>query len=187
MCGIVGYVGAQPARALLLSALTRLEYRGYDSAGIGLLVANGRGQEITRVRTLGQVAELARSLNGHGAAATCGIGHTRWATHGKVCISNAHPFVSCGGELALCLNGIIENHSELRAQLRRDGHSFESETDAEVVCHLLEQHYEGDLPAAAEAAVSELVGHFAFVCCHRDHPQLLVGSRRNCPLVVGRV
>ena len=187
MCGIVGYVGARPARALLLRALTRLEYRGYDSSGIGLLVANGRGPAIARVRTLGPVAELARSLDGHGAVATCGIGHTRWATHGQVSIVNAHPFVSCGGELALCLNGIIENYAELRAQLRREGHRFESETDAEVVCHLLEQHYQGELAAAAEATVRRLVGHFAFVCCHRDHPQLLVGSRRDCPLVVGRV
>jgi len=187
VCGIVGYVGARPARALLLSALTRLEYRGYDSAGIGLLVVDGSGPEITRVRTLGHVTELARSLNGQGAAATCGIGHTRWATHGRVSIENAHPFVSCGGELALCLNGIIENHAELRAQLRRDGHSFESETDAEVVCHLLEQHYQGDLVGAAEATVARLAGHFAFVCCHREHPQLLVGSRRGCPLVVGRI
>lgn len=187
MCGIVGYVGARPARALLLRGLARLEYRGYDSAGIGLLVANGRGPEITRVRTLGQVAELERSLNGHGAAATCGIGHTRWATHGRVSIENAHPFVSCGGDLALCLNGIIENYADLGAQLRRGGHNFESETDAEVVCHLLEQHYHGDLAAAAEATLRVLDGHFAFVCCHRDHPQLLVGSRRDCPIVVGRV
>jgi glutamine---fructose-6-phosphate transaminase (isomerizing) len=187
VCGIVGYVGAQSARDPLLRALTRLEYRGYDSSGIGLLVANGHGLEITRVRTLGQVAELERSLDGHGAAATCGIGHTRWATHGQVSIVNAHPFVSCGGELALCLNGIIENYAELRAQLRREGHRFESETDAEVVCHLLEQHYQGGLAAAAEATVRRLVGYFAFLCCHRDHPQLLVGSRRDCPLVVGRV
>jgi glucosamine--fructose-6-phosphate aminotransferase (isomerizing) len=186
VCGIVGYVGARSARVLLLRALTHLEYRGYDSVGIGLLVANGRGREITRVRTLGHVAELERSLNGHGAAATCGIGHTRWATHGPVRIENAHPFVSCGGELALCLNGIIENYSELRAELRGNGHSFESETDAEVVCHLIEQHYQGDLARAAEATVKALVGHFAFVCCHRDHAQLLVGTRRDCPLVVGR-
>jgi glucosamine--fructose-6-phosphate aminotransferase (isomerizing) len=187
VCGIVGYVGTRSARVLLLRALTRLEYRGYDSSGIGLLVANGRGPEITRVRTLGPVAELERSMDGYGAAATCGIGHTRWATHGQVSIMNAHPFISCGGELALCLNGIIENYTELRAQLRHEGHRFESETDAEVVCHLLEQYYQGGLAAAAEATARRLVGHFAFVCCHRDHPQLLVGSRRDCPLVVGRV
>jgi glucosamine--fructose-6-phosphate aminotransferase (isomerizing) len=187
MCGIVGYVGAQSARVPLLRALTRLEYRGYDSSGIGLLEANGHGLEITRVRALGQVAELERSLDGQGAAATCGIGHTRWATHGQVSVVNAHPFLSCGGELAVCVNGIVENHAELRAQLRRDGHRFESETDAEVVCHLLEHYYQGELAAAADATLKRLVGHFAFVCCHRDHPQLLVGGRRDCPLVVGRV
>jgi glucosamine--fructose-6-phosphate aminotransferase (isomerizing) len=185
MCGIIGYVGRQLARPLILAGLERLEYRGYDSAGIGLIELDGELGRLVRVRATGGVAALSASLNGHGATARTGIGHTRWATHGRVCEQNAHPFLSCDGSLALALNGIVENFRELRATLSRDGHCFSSETDAEVVCHLVEHHYKGDLVAAVSAAAAELDGRFALVCCHEDAPELLVATRRECPLVVG--
>ncbi len=187
MCGIIGYTGPRRARELVVSALERLEYRGYDSAGVCFLGGGRRGEtRLERVRAAGPVSELVASLNGHGADSRCGLGHTRWATHGRVTVENAHPFLSCDGGLALVLNGIVENFGEQRAELSRRGHRFDSETDAEVVCHLVEERYEGDLAAAVAAAARELEGHFAFVCCHRDHPELLVGTRRECPLVVGR-
>jgi glucosamine--fructose-6-phosphate aminotransferase (isomerizing) len=171
---------------LLLDGLTRLEYRGYDSAGVCFVAGDGAEARLERVRAAGSVHELARSLNGTGADARCGIGHTRWATHGRVCVDNAHPFLSCDGSVALALNGIVENFAALRRELSGNGHHFESETDAEVVCHLVAQHYRGDLVEAVSCAAAELDGHFAFVCCHRDHDRLLVGFRRQCPLVVGR-
>ncbi len=186
MCGIIGYTGPRPARKLLVAALERLEYRGYDSAGVCFLERGGPGEtRLERVRAAGPVSQLVASLNGHGAASRCGLGHTRWATHGRVTVENAHPFLSCDGALALVLNGIVENFGELRSELARRGHRFDSQTDAEVVCHLVEERYEGDLAGAVAAAAAALEGHFAFVCCHRDHPELLVGTRRECPLVVG--
>jgi len=173
------------ARPLLLAGLERLEYRGYDSAGLCFVVGDGAQARLERVRAAGSVGELTRSLNGTGAGAHCGIGHTRWATHGRVSIENAHPFLSCDESVAVALNGIVENFGELRLEVARHGHRFESETDAEVVCHLVADHYQVDLTAAVSAAAARLEGHFAFICCHRDQRQLLVGFRRECPLVVG--
>ncbi len=186
ICGIAAYVGARRAQPLLLDALARLDYRGYDSAGLGLVERNGGGSLIRRVCAVGQLVELERRLAGVVSPAFCGIGHTRWATHGRVSLENSHPFLSCGGELAICLNGIVENFGELSSALKRAGHRFASETDAEVVAHLLEDAYEGDLVAATLAVSRRLKGQFAFVVCHRDHSELLVGSRRHCPLLVGR-
>ena len=186
ICGIIGYVGLRAARPLLLDGLSRLEYRGYDSAGICFVVANGSGAQLERARIAGSVRELAQSLNGTGSDARCGIGHTRWATHGRVCIDNAHPLLSCDGSVAVALNGIVENFVQLRVRLAGEGHRFESDTDAEVVCHLIARHYQGDLVHAVTATAADLEGHFAFVCCHREHGQELVGYRRECPLVVGR-
>jgi len=181
VCGIIGYVGTRPAQELLLHGLERLEYRGYDSAGIALLEDDG----LEFVRSVGQLENLIAEAGATGSEATTGVGHTRWATHGRVSVANAHPLTGCGNEVAVVLNGIVENFVELREGLAADGHEFSSETDAEVVAHLVERHYAGDLVHAVEAAYGELQGHFAFVVVHRGHPGELVGARLQCPLVVG--
>src|SRR5215208_6054754 len=183
MCGIIGYVGSRACRPLLLAGLKRLEYRGYDSAGIALLDDDG----LAYVRAVGNLSNLQREAAGHdGDEVTHGLGHTRWATHGAVTEANAHPLTGCSErELAVVLNGIVENYRELRESLLADGHTFTSETDAEVVIHLVERHYEGDLAAAVRKAYDDLEGHFSFVVIHREHPNLLVGARCQTPLVVG--
>jgi glucosamine--fructose-6-phosphate aminotransferase (isomerizing) len=190
MCGIVGYVGERPCRDLLIAGLEKLEYRGYDSAGVSLL----DGGKIETVRAVGNLANLRSAVEaaaGNGAVAvadataTIGLAHTRWATHGRVTEENAHPHGDCSEEIHIVLNGIVENHAELRRGLQADGHVFSSETDAEIVAHLIEKHYSGDLPAAVRASFAELRGHYAFVAMHAAHPQLLVGARQECPLVIG--
>jgi glucosamine--fructose-6-phosphate aminotransferase (isomerizing) len=197
MCGIVGYVGKRPCRDLLIAGLEKLEYRGYDSAGISLL-SDG---EIDTVRAVGNLANLRAavglaadrpvSAGGEGAVAiaappaTIGLGHTRWATHGRVTEQNAHPHGDCSNSIRIVLNGIVENHSELRRLLVADGHTFSSETDAEIVAHLIERHYDGDLTEAVRLAFRELRGHYAFVAMHSAHPDALVAARQECPLVVG--
>ena len=182
MCGIIGYVGSRTAKELLLQGLERLEYRGYDSAGICLIEERG----LDHVRAVGNLDQLKEAAGHNGSASTTGVGHTRWATHGKVSYENAHPLAGCSEEeIAVVLNGIVENFRELRESLAADGHTFTSETDAEVVAHLVERHYEGDLVEAVRATYEELDGHFAFVVIHRDHPGTLVGARLQCPLVVG--
>jgi glucosamine--fructose-6-phosphate aminotransferase (isomerizing) len=182
MCGIIGYVGERACKPLLLQGLERLEYRGYDSAGIALREEAG----LDYVRAVGNLQFLKDAAGANGSQSTHGLGHTRWATHGRVSEENAHPLTGCDeGKLAVVLNGIVENFRELKESLVADGHTFSSETDAEVVAHLVERHYEGDLVAAVRAAYGELEGHFAFVVIHHDHPDLLVGSRLQCPLVVG--
>jgi glutamine---fructose-6-phosphate transaminase (isomerizing) len=197
MCGIVGYVGGRPCRDLLIAGLEKLEYRGYDSAGISLL-ADG---EIDTVRAVGNLANLRAAVGldaehpvtetergGVAVAAppaTIGLGHTRWATHGRVTEENAHPHGDCTDSVQIVLNGIVENHAELRADLTADGHSFSSETDAEIVAHLIERNYSGDLTDAVRAAFAEMRGHYAFVAMHADHPDTLVAARQECPLIVG--
>ncbi len=193
MCGIVGYVGKRPCRDLLIQGLQKLEYRGYDSAGISLL-SDG---EVDTVRAVGNLANLRAAVgmgtNGDGAgsvavaapAATIGLAHTRWATHGRVTEENAHPHGDCSDAIHIVLNGIVENHSELRQQLRDEGHVFSSETDAEIVAHLIEKHYDGDLTDAVRAAFADLRGHYAFVAMHASHPDTLVAARQECPLIVG--
>ena len=182
MCGIIGYVGSRASKGLLLDGLERLEYRGYDSAGIALLEEAG----LDYVRAVGNLQELKAAAGPNGSVATTGLGHTRWATHGAVTEQNAHPLAGCDhAKLAIVLNGIVENYRELREQLVAEGHSFYSETDAETVVHLVERHYDGDLLEAVRGAFNELEGHFAFVVIHHDHPGLLVGARHQCPLVVG--
>jgi glucosamine--fructose-6-phosphate aminotransferase (isomerizing) len=182
VCGIIGYVGQRPCKDLLLQGLERLEYRGYDSAGIAL---RDEGQ-LDYVRAVGNLQELKREAGPNGSAATTGLGHTRWATHGAVNMQNAHPLTGCDeGKLAIVLNGIVENYRELKASLEADGHTFKTATDAEVVVHLIERHYDGDLAAATRAAYRELEGHFAFVVIHHDHPSELIGARHQCPLLVG--
>jgi glutamine---fructose-6-phosphate transaminase (isomerizing) len=190
MCGIVGYVGGRPCRDLLIAGLEKLEYRGYDSAGISLLV-DGR---IESVRAVGNLANLREAMsNGAGngrvaiaeAPSTIGLAHTRWATHGRVTEENAHPHGDCEDRIHIVLNGIVENHSELHRELEAEGHRFSSETDAEIVAHLIERNDEGDLSEAVRRAFGELRGHYAFVAMHSDHPGVIVGARRECPLVVG--
>ena len=182
MCGIIGYVGPRECKALLLQGLERLEYRGYDSAGIALLETHG----LDYVRAVGPLGNLKERAGSDGSKATTGLGHTRWATHGGVTEANAHPLAGCdGSKLSIVLNGIVENYRELTESLVADGHAFTSETDAETVTHLIERYYEGDLVEATRLAFNELEGHFAFVVIHHDHPGLLVGARHQVPLVVG--
>jgi glucosamine--fructose-6-phosphate aminotransferase (isomerizing) len=182
MCGIIGYVGRRRAKPLLIHGLERLEYRGYDSAGLAMLEDDG----LDYIRAVGNLANLKRIAKHNGSQSSTGLGHTRWATHGKVSEQNAHPLTGCDdAKIAVVLNGIVENFRELKASLEKDGHVFSTETDAEVVVHLVERHYEGDLAAAVRAVYRELEGHFAFVVVHRDHPEELVGARVQCPLIVG--
>jgi glucosamine--fructose-6-phosphate aminotransferase (isomerizing) len=182
MCGIIGYVGSRAAKGILLHGLERLEYRGYDSAGIALLEDDG----LDYVRAVGNLEQLKAETGLDGSDATTGVGHTRWATHGKVSYENAHPLTGCAAdEIAVVLNGIVENFRELKESLVAEGHTFNSETDAEVVVHLIEKHYAGDLTDAVRTTYGLLEGHFAFVVVHRNHPGILVGARLQCPLVVG--
>jgi glucosamine--fructose-6-phosphate aminotransferase (isomerizing) len=182
VCGIIGYVGSRAAKELLLYGLERLEYRGYDSAGIALREHGS----LEYVRAVGNLQFLKDAAGSNGSKSNHGLGHTRWATHGAVNEQNAHPLTGCeDGRLAIVLNGIVENYRELKESLEAEGHRFTSETDAEVVVHLVEQHYDGDLVEAVLAASRLLEGHFAFVVIHHDQPDLLVGTRRQCPLVVG--
>jgi glucosamine--fructose-6-phosphate aminotransferase (isomerizing) len=166
----------------LLQGLERLEYRGYDSAGLALR----EDGELDYVRVVGNLQALKLEAGSNGSQAKTGLGHTRWATHGAVNEQNAHPLTGCDEhKLAIVLNGIVENYRELKASLEAEGHVFHTETDAEVVVHLIERHYDGDLLEATRLAYRELEGHFAFVVIHHDHPEELVGARHQCPLLVG--
>jgi glucosamine--fructose-6-phosphate aminotransferase (isomerizing) len=166
----------------LLQGLERLEYRGYDSAGLALL----EDEALDYDRAVGNLQVLKKQAGSNGSQATTGLGHTRWATHGPVNMQNAHPLTGCDeSKLAIVLNGIVENYRELKGSLEADGHTFRTETDAEVVVHLIERHYKGDLLEATREAYRELEGHFAFVVVHHDHPEELVGARLQCPLLVG--
>jgi glucosamine--fructose-6-phosphate aminotransferase (isomerizing) len=182
MCGIIGYVGTREAKPLLLQGLKRLEYRGYDSAGIALREDTG----LDYVRAVGTLDKLVAAAGPNGSHSRHGVGHTRWATHGGVTEQNAHPLVGCdASKLAIVLNGIVENYRELRGQLSADGHTFSSETDAEAVVHLLEQEYDGDITDALIRVYPKLEGHFTIVAIHHDQPDVLAGVRRDTPLVVG--
>jgi glucosamine--fructose-6-phosphate aminotransferase (isomerizing) len=191
MCGIVGYVGVRPCRELLVAGLEKLEYRGYDSAGVSV-IEDGR---VDSVRAVGNLANLRAAMEGHeedgsgvavaAPAATTGVAHTRWATHGRVTEENAHPHSDDSDRVHIVLNGIVENHAKLRRRLEGEGQRFTSETDAEVVAHLIASHYDGDLAAAVLASFAELRGHYAFVAMHADQPGELVGARKECPLVAG--
>jgi len=182
VCGIIGYVGNRTCKRLLLNGLQRLEYRGYDSAGIVLREDEG----LDYIRAVGNLQHLIDAAGSNDSLSKHGLGHTRWATHGKVVVENAHPLTGCDErQIAVVLNGIIENYRELRAALIKEGHHFSTETDAETVAHLIERHYEGDLVEAVRRTYREIEGHFAFVVIHRNNPELLVGTRRQCPLVVG--
>ena len=188
MCGIVGYVGERSALEVVIDGLRRLEYRGYDSAGVALLAG---GKLVTEKRA-GKLANLEAALRDHPLPpATTGIGHTRWATHGAPNDRNAHPHIDCAGSVAVIHNGIIENFARLRAELEERGHEFISDTDTEVVAHLLEDEVasmdgETDLAEAVRRVCRRLDGAFTLVVTHVDAPDVVVGARRNSPLVVGR-
>jgi len=181
MCGIVGYVGHKNPLDILVDGLRRMEYRGYDSAGVAL----GGGGTIHRVRASGKIANLAERLRLDPPQGSYGLGHTRWATHGRPTEENAHPHTDCSGNLVVVHNGIIENHLALRDQLQKDGHHFVTETDTEVIAHLVETHYTGDLTAALRDSAKELRGIFAVAVIHAKHPDLIVAARNGPPLVVG--
>ncbi|MGH7876179.1 MAG: glutamine--fructose-6-phosphate transaminase (isomerizing) [Candidatus Dormibacteraceae bacterium] len=183
MCGIIGYLGEREAAPILISGLQRLEYRGYDSAGLAVLESRRDATSITK--TADKVASLVESLNGNMPQGRLGIGHTRWATHGRPTTPNAHPHTDCQGRISVAHNGIIENFSELRAELEGEGHRFASETDSEVVPHLIEKYYKGDFLLAVRQALNRLRGAYALAMFSSDDPELLVGARLNAPLVVG--
>ena len=182
MCGLVAYTGSGSARTILQRGLERLEYRGYDSSGLGIITAD---HEVERLRVIGGAAGLSAALGQRPRLdGRTGVGHTRWATHGGVSVANAHPFTGCGGRLLIALNGIIENHDELRRELEDAGHVFESETDAEVIAHLLDEGPANDLVGDVRRAAARLDGQFAFVVAHVDLPDRIVAHRNGCPLVV---
>jgi len=181
MCGIVGYVGPDQALPILLDSLRRLEYRGYDSAGVAVL--NGA---VTVVKKAGKLSELEAVLTGGRAlAGTVGMGHTRWATHGPPTDRNAHPHLDCTARVAVIHNGIIENFQELKDRLTKAGHTFASDTDTEVVAHLVEEAYAGDLGKAVRQTVAQLTGAYALVITHGDEHDVIVGVRVSSPLIVG--
>ena len=181
MCGIIGYTGARVSKPFLLGGLEKLEYRGYDSAGIALVAEAG----LEVVRAVGNLSELKRVAGTNGSPATTGIGHTRWATHGRPSERNAHPLRGEDERFSVVLNGIIENYLELKRELAAKGRTFSSETDAEVVAHLVEEHYEGDLVDAVRRTFLDLEGHFAFCVVSSLHPDTIVGARLQCPMVIG--
>ncbi|MFI5259351.1 MAG: glutamine--fructose-6-phosphate transaminase (isomerizing) [Candidatus Limnocylindrales bacterium] len=182
MCGIVGYTGPREAGPVLLDGLRRLEYRGYDSAGIALVTDDG---DLFVEKRAGKVAVLTDALGGGPPRAGIGLGHTRWATHGRPSDLNAHPHSDCTGRITVVHNGIVENFRELREELVAGGHTLKSETDTEVVAHLVEDAYDGDLANAVRVALGRLEGAYALVVMHRDEPERLVGARLNAPLIVG--
>lgn len=181
MCGIIGYVGPKKVVPVLLDGLKRLEYRGYDSAGVAFLQQG----ELYVYRSVGKIKELENMLWGKNLAGDIGIGHTRWATHGRPSEENAHPHVDCSGEIVLVHNGIIENYVPLKEKLIAEGHRFTSETDTEVIVHLIEKYLDGDLEEAMRRALSEVSGAYAVAAMWKRDPDRIVGARCSSPLVVG--
>lgn len=183
MCGIVGYIGTKEAFPILLKGLKRLEYRGYDSAGIALL--NG---DLTVYKKAGKVSELEKVTDGQKLNATIGIGHTRWATHGEPNDRNAHPHLSQSGNLAIIHNGIIENYAAIKEELQKRGYTFHSDTDTEVLVNLIEEVWKQDkstLEDAVRVALNEVVGAYAIVVIDKDNPNQLIAARKGSPLVIG--
>ncbi len=181
MCGIVGYTGSEPAAPLLVAGLEKLEYRGYDSAGIAVQ----QDGALQVVRRKGKVGELAHTVGHFDLTGTCGIGHTRWATHGRPSESNAHPHTACGSHIAVVHNGIIENFAELRESLEAAGHRFHSETDTEVIAHLVEDAYDGDLLQAVRRAAERLTGSYGLAVICDSEPGTIVATRKDSPIIVG--
>ena len=187
MCGIIGYLGDREATPILMESLKRLEYRGYDSAGVAVLELPKPGQptHTSLTKSEAKVDTLIEKLQANMPTGHLGIGHTRWATHGKPTYINAHPHTDCHGTIFVVHNGIIENFAELKAELEAAGHEFTSETDTEVVPHLIEANYKGDFLAAVRAALKRINGAYALAMFSTQDPELLIGARLNAPLVVG--
>jgi glutamine---fructose-6-phosphate transaminase (isomerizing) len=181
MCGIIGYLGKNEALPILVDGLKRLEYRGYDSSGVAVQ-DNG---EIITVKAVGKIKELDKKIEGLEINGNAGIAHTRWATHGKPSEENAHPHSGCKGDLWLVHNGIIENYIELKKHLEEKGHKFLSETDTEVISHLIEDFYEGDLEKAFQKTLKLLKGTYGIALMHADHPGKILAARKGSPLVIG--
>ena len=192
MCGIVGYTGSEQAKDILIGGLKRLEYRGYDSAGVALEQAGGDGIDV--FRRVGKVSGLESELAHLDHASTCGIGHTRWATHGRPSVANAHPHSSCDGRISIVHNGIIENFAELREELEARGHHFASDTDTEVFAHLIEEAYEGgngkpgthDLLAAVREACTHVIGAYGLAAICADEPGVIAVARKDSPIIIGK-
>ncbi len=182
MCGIVGYVGDKKAVPILLEGLRRLEYRGYDSAGIAVLEKGG----ILSEKCAGKVYALENLLGGKSFQSTAGIAHTRWATHGEPTDLNAHPHLDCKKQIAVVHNGIIENYRSLKELLSTKGHIFTSDTDTEILAHLIEEYYEGDLVEAVRTALSQVEGTYGIAVICKDNPEEIVAARHGSPLVIGR-
>lgn len=181
MCGIVGYIGEKKSAPVLLNGLRRLEYRGYDSAGLAFL----NGSCLNSIRRKGCLDELEEAIKGIELESSLGIGHTRWATHGAPLEKNAHPHMDCTGSIAVVHNGIIENFLTLKEDLLIKGHAFNSDTDTEVFAHLIEEAYSGDLVEAVRKAVKQVEGSFALAVICSDHPDLIVAARKESPLILG--
>ena len=181
MCGIVGYVGDRQAAEFLLDGLSKLEYRGYDSAGIAVY----NDGEIRVEKSVGRLAALRDKIKGNVPQGSLGIGHTRWATHGRPSDVNSHPHTDCHGDFAIVHNGIIENYLSLKEELIAKGHVFKSETDTEVVVHLLEDVYTGDFVAAVRAVLARIEGSYALVFMSRRHPDMLICTKQDNPLIIG--
>jgi glucosamine--fructose-6-phosphate aminotransferase (isomerizing) len=182
MCGIIAYVGGEQAGPILLEGLKRLEYRGYDSSGLVLLGPQGT----YRQRAVGQISSLEKRIDNSFPASTCGMAHTRWATHGGVTEANAHPHADCQDNIFVVHNGIIENFDVLKERLEGSGHAFRSETDTEVVAHLVEEIYQGDLLQAVREALTFLQGTYGLAVLHTGHADEIVVARRGSPMVLGK-
>ena len=189
MCGIIGYIGKRQASPILLDGLRRLEYRGYDSAGMAL--SNGHGLEV--IRRAGRIENLRKAVAEINPRGEVGISHTRWATHGAPTDANAHPHKDESGKLAVVHNGVIENYQQLRDWLKGEGHTFSSETDTEVLAHLIGFEYDGStetdpiqrLVGAVQTALPRVKGTYGIAVIHEDAPSVIVGARLGSPLVVG--
>src|SRR5207248_7297482 len=182
MCGIVGYVGTHKAVPIILEGLKRLEYRGYDSAG---LAVHGSDGQLAVRRAQGKLRNLEEAIRLNPVDGSFGHGHTRWATHGRPTEENANPHRDCRGDKVVVHNGIVENYLELKEQLQVEGHTFVTETDTEIIAHLIEKYFEGNLEEAVRAAVKQLTGVFALVAISRADPNKIVAARNGPPVVVG--
>ena len=181
MCGIVGYIGNKNATDIIYDGLKKLEYRGYDSAGIAVIDHN----IVKTNRSTGKLVNLKANLEKNPIAGNIGIGHTRWATHGKPSEENAHPHTDCSGKIVVVHNGIIENYISLKKQLVEEGHKFDSETDTEVVAHLIEKNYHGNILEATKKALKQVRGTYALAVICGEEPDKIIVSRNDAPLVIG--
>lgn len=181
MCGIISYCGTRQAVPILIEGLKRLEYRGYDSAGFSVLNSGTN----TIVKAMGKISQLEEKMGGNTYESTCGIAHTRWATHGKPSENNAHPHTDCSGKISVIHNGIIENFMRLKRDLEKKNHTFTSETDTEVLAHLIEDNYEGDLETAVLKSVKKLVGTFGIAVMHSDEDHQIIVAKRGSPIIIG--